>query len=490
MSAMYIRNAKIIFAALAAIIAIAGCAQAPPNVKPIAKTEHPAALMDQLNVDLGKARKERVDLLSPTWFADAQSSYNRAKAQLDKGAQISGILEHIAMGQAQLAQARKFAEQSQKSLSKVIESRDAAIKAGADKYAKEFKPLENDFNKLTRAVEGGDAGYVAKRKSTLNNQYRELELRAIKDAALAEARKLIRTAEARNLGKVAPKSLLIAKSKLVDADGVITKDRYNRKDIDKAVAEAEFFGRRVHQIALASKKLDTMEPEDIALWMEGFFAQTTMFLKVRDSRDMPFKEQQKVILGAVTELQRDQSSASNLLQTRNREIDKLNKRVDDLEGVSYQERADKERLAAEKRFNELYNKVQGYFSPQQAEVYKKSQHLVIRLKAMQFPVGQSVIVPDNYPLLNTVQRAIKTFQEPDVVIEGHSDSTGSEANNLTLSQKRAESVRQYFIYNGVLPAKRITAKGYGSSRPLASNATAKGRAINRRIDVIVKPVRR
>jgi outer membrane protein OmpA-like peptidoglycan-associated protein len=74
-----------------------------------------------------------------------------------------------------------------------------------------------------------------------------------------------------------------------------------------------------------------------------------------------------------------------------------------------------------------------------------------------------------------------------VVIEGHTDSTGSENLNRKLSQKRAESVRQYFIHNGVLPAGKMTSQGYGSSRPLASNATARGRAVNRRIDVVIKP---
>jgi outer membrane protein OmpA-like peptidoglycan-associated protein len=76
-----------------------------------------------------------------------------------------------------------------------------------------------------------------------------------------------------------------------------------------------------------------------------------------------------------------------------------------------------------------------------------------------------------------------------VVIEGHTDSTGSETLNQKLSRDRAESVRQYLIQNGTLSADKISAKGYGSSRPLASNATASGRAVNRRIDVIIKPVR-
>jgi outer membrane protein OmpA-like peptidoglycan-associated protein len=97
-------------------------------------------------------------------------------------------------------------------------------------------------------------------------------------------------------------------------------------------------------------------------------------------------------------------------------------------------------------------------------------------------------MPDNYGLLSKVQRAIRTFGEPDVVIEGHTDSTGSDEVNEHLSQQRAESVRDYLVANKTLPEEKIVAIGYGSKRPLASNETAEGRAINRRIDVVISPM--
>ena len=65
--------------------------------------------------------------------------------------------------------------------------------------------------------------------------------------------------------------------------------------------------------------------------------------------------------------------------------------------------------------------------------------------------------------------------------------TGSDEVNEHLSQKRAEAVREYLVANRTLPYDRIVAVGYGSMRPLASNETIEGRAINRRIDVILKP---
>ena len=69
--------------------------------------------------------------------------------------------------------------------------------------------------------------------------------------------------------------------------------------------------------------------------------------------------------------------------------------------------------------------------------------MIIRLRGIQFPVGQSVIMPEQLSPAHKDEQAIRTFGEPDVIIEGHSDSTGSDEINEHLSQQRSESVRQY-----------------------------------------------
>jgi outer membrane protein OmpA-like peptidoglycan-associated protein len=100
-------------------------------------------------------------------------------------------------------------------------------------------------------------------------------------------------------------------------------------------------------------------------------------------------------------------------------------------------------------------------------------------------VGEATIAPADYRLLTKVQRAIRTFGNPRVTIEGHTDSTGGAALNERLSQERAESVRDYLVANNVLPMHRIVAVGRASEDPLATNETKEGRALNRRIDVIL-----
>ena len=68
-----------------------------------------------------------------------------------------------------------------------------------------------------------------------------------------------------------------------------------------------------------------------------------------------------------------------------------------------------------------------------------------------------------------------------VRVEGHTDSRGSVAHNTSLSDRRAKAVRRWLIEKGIAPA-RLSARGYGPSRPVADNATAEGRAANRRVE--------
>jgi outer membrane protein OmpA-like peptidoglycan-associated protein len=169
----------------------------------------------------------------------------------------------------------------------------------------------------------------------------------------------------------------------------------------------------------------------------------------------------------------------------------LEQQLGSLQGYFRKQEAARQALAAEREFNEKFNHVQRFFRPDEAEVYKQDSQLVIRMRGIQFPSEQAILTPENYILLSKVQQAIQTFGQPIVTIEGHTDTTeGSDAlrANQALSQQRAEAVKIYLAANKTLPADRIRAVGYGPDRPLASNKTAEGRAINRRIDVLIKPV--
>ncbi len=102
--------------------------------------------------------------------------------------------------------------------------------------------------------------------------------------------------------------------------------------------------------------------------------------------------------------------------------------------------------------------------------------------ALRFARGSSELLPESTPMLERVARLARECEQP-LVIAGHTDSRGQPRDNRTLSQARAESVRAQLIDRGVA-GSRLTARGYGDARPIADNATAAGRAANRRIEIL------
>jgi outer membrane protein OmpA-like peptidoglycan-associated protein len=110
--------------------------------------------------------------------------------------------------------------------------------------------------------------------------------------------------------------------------------------------------------------------------------------------------------------------------------------------------------------------------------------LVLTLGDVLFAVNQAALTPGAMNNLSTLVTFLKEHPERHVTIEGYTDSTGSEAYNLELSQRRAEAVRNFLVQNGV-EASRITATGYGEASPVAPNGTEAGRLQNRRVEVVI-----
>jgi OmpA-OmpF porin, OOP family len=124
--------------------------------------------------------------------------------------------------------------------------------------------------------------------------------------------------------------------------------------------------------------------------------------------------------------------------------------------------------------------------------YKQAQEVELQymapksfvLEDCNFETGKATLEESSYAVLDQLVAYLVRKDDERIEVGGHTDNVGSAASNIKLSADRANTVRAYLLTKGIDPS-RVIAKGYGMSKPVASNATADGRAQNRRTEVTI-----
>ena len=121
------------------------------------------------------------------------------------------------------------------------------------------------------------------------------------------------------------------------------------------------------------------------------------------------------------------------------------------------------------------------------DVIRQGDDIILRMPSgITFDVDRYDVKPQFQSTLNEVANTLAQYQQTYIDIYGHTDSTGSDAYNQALSERRAQSVASYLSSRGVAPARMAT-RGFGETQPIADNATEYGRAQNRRVEIKVVP---
>jgi outer membrane protein OmpA-like peptidoglycan-associated protein len=122
-----------------------------------------------------------------------------------------------------------------------------------------------------------------------------------------------------------------------------------------------------------------------------------------------------------------------------------------------------------------------------ASIQRTQDMLAVTFKSdILFGVNSAAMKPGAYDEISRVARVLNQYPQSSITIGGHTDSSGNELHNRQLSEKRAEHVKNALAGEGVNPL-RMTAIGYGESKPVADNATAEGRQLNRRVTIVIAP---
>jgi len=448
------------------------------------------------NADAALAEADAVNakLLAPKSYERGAKAYQLAEAGLARGRSVQYLRDKTAAAASQFGAAKRASDLAKTVLSQVLKSRQDAANAKAPKLSPEvWQKAQREFGSAIRYLESGNLKLAKKKDILATSLYRDAELIAIKAAYLTQTRQLLAQADKSRVGRHAPFTLNKAKQLLSDAERELEENRYDT-DYPRSLAQQANYEAK-HAIYLANVVL-AVRNKDLSVEMLILQWEDPLRQIAGAADVLPAMSDGHDALEA--ELVTYVENARNEMQSLEQDVDASNLRLADMEdeiralderlgGATAERAALVQRLEAQARVKEQFERVEKMFGRSEARVFREGDKVILRLVGLTFDSGDSAIKQGSFDLLAKVEKAIDIFPRSELLIEGHTDSYGGDELNQKLSQDRAESLQQYMINAMRIPSYRVIATGFGETNPVANNETAAGRAKNRRIDIVIKP---
>ena len=448
--------------------------------------------------DADQARLAAIDdvaaLLAPRSFERAGKSYQSAEKNLARGQKVDRIRRDLDSAVAEYRKAVTSAELAKVTFGSMIKGRNDALAAQAQLMATElWNSGEREFRDAVIELEVGDLRGARKREAAAEADFRDAELQAIKVSMLSETRRLLKEADDKSAGRYAPTTLRTAQALLVQAERELEENRYDA-DLPRSLARQARY-EALHAIYLAAylraARDRDLTYEDLVLEWERPIHAIAGAADLAAELDQGYAKPTAQIIEYIENLRIERHSLQQDLLEKDQRIEAMTQEIavldQNLGGAREERMALAQQLASQERVREQVRQVEGMFTRTEGLVFRDGNDIYIRLLGLNFEVGRAEIAPGNYPLLGKVQDALRVFPESSMVVEGHTDSHGSNETNMVLSQRRATAVRGYLANSMGLNPELITSVGYGETQPVANNETPEGRKRNRRIDIRIQP---
>ncbi len=474
------------------VTTMVGCASQPQLTHDQALSQNPQVA--NLNTALLQARDNGAELLAPESYTEARRLLDRAMsaAQSNNNPDAQTAANQ---GLKLIPRLNRDTENSRQVLSEVLQVRDRAYAAGVSSLKSvTIAELDNDLKNTAALIEAGNIEKAKQRRPKLIADYSQLELEALKQGTADLARTVIASAKQQGADKHAPKTLAQAEEELALAVSILDADRTQTDKADIHAKKASWLAEKSAAITETIKDFDRRDYtlEDIVLSHQ----QQLETINEPLGGQLPFNEpNDSVVLGL-------RNSVASVVNERNLTREQLQKSKQQAQGQlkateeqlkateeKYQKKlamTEKERQSQQQKEREdklKFERVQAMFNEDEANVYRQRENVLISAHGFQFPIGQSEIQTGNFPLMNKIILAIQMFPGARIEVSGHTDATGNDTTNQLLSDARAGKVAKFLIEVGGIKPANITSRGFGESRPVATNETPKGRAENRRVEI-------
>jgi outer membrane protein OmpA-like peptidoglycan-associated protein len=372
-------------------------------------------------------------------------------------------------------------------------ARQAAITAEAPRLAADrWARAEKDLEAARRRLEQGDTPGAAKRGVEVETAYRDAELQALRSRYLSPVQSLLVAAEEARAKRYAPATLASAMQKLAAAEAALDANRADPGQAAASIEAARLEAAYAVRVATLARQLDSGDRggEEVILGLESVFAGIAGAAGLPPVPVAGDEVAAQALIDGTRALRVRAERAETELAERDRLVASLEDELRELDLELSGASAERDKLMmsveAQRRTREQFASLQALFTPDEGSVIRQGNDIVLRLTGLRFRTGSSELSSRSLPLLDKARQAISLFPGAAVVIEGHTDSTGSAATNQRLSEERAAVVASRIRNSLALPTLQLQSLGYGEERPVASNDTEAGRAANRRIDVVIR----
>lgn len=409
----------------------------------------------------------------------------------------------------------------------LLKIRQLVLNPGVDVTGySQWKDGEENFISAVEDFIDKDPEGVKKYSAEAEKYYKEAELMAIMEKYHGKLNVMIEKADDDGVEKYAPVTFNKVKLAAKEIESVLNGNRYDtlkaRNLLNSAVYELGH-AQYMQRIFTAMQKEDKTF-EDLQLTWEEPLAKIGSVFAVPRSFDKGFEEYTTAVIdninsdkaklaasqkeneslnASLNELKKSYEETKTSAAAGKKENIKLTAQIDSLKksnealakirdeltvkigSIEVEKSQYKTQVDDQQKIKEQIESISSQFLPSEAEISRNGDLIAIRLVNMNFPSNKATIDPQYYNLLAKVQKAIKTFPDAAVVIEGHTDGVGDYQKNIETSQARANAVFQYLLSTMGAESRNITVAGLGGSKPIANNNTEEGKSKNRRIEIVI-----
>ncbi len=456
-----------------------------------AQSDYHAQIFRDAGETRARAKHVNAEFLAPRNFERGTDAYARAENLFSRQKPLDDIREQVRLAARSFTQAADASKIAQKEFAPTLKARSDAIGSEAARLSPGlWDQAEKLLLSAAASLEDGDVRLARKEAGEAQGIYRSAELEAIKLSLLTPARELLAAAEQLNVKVTARETMERAYHSLEAAEAMVNQNRYDITEARRFAGDAKY--EAAHALYLHTKITQMQQkgttPEDAILLSEAAIGEIGSALNTPVRFDGGYEPAVQQIITAVRSRDSARTAMAESFRRLQSENRALHRRVASLEPRGGATKGpDPEREAEEaQRTNSAVAVAGAFFDSREGSVLRDGETVVLRIFGLTFTQENDALATDSFDLLSKIDHAVRLFPDCQLTVEGHTETGESETLNQKDSARRAATLAAY-LKTSPPAATLIESRGWGSSRPIADNATAEGRALNRRIEVVIIP---